>query len=346
LAWNQRRIEKRLKDGLTARFGKDDGENHFSLYVRARQKLLEQVVPYIPAAEPSLTDHTGPHLANVLDNAFFLIYADDTKEKDKKKRLSAVELYSLCLSILFHDVGNVFERKEHEKRVAEVYDWVRAGESALQQERLIVVNVAGAHSGKNRTGGRDTIVDLFSSHLWGDNVRMREIGAILRFADELAEGPQRTSQFMQDKHMYDPTSEIYHQYAAITTVWIDRGNGRIALTYNIDVAQDLASSSEALAALRALLEFAYHRITKLNQERAYARHYCHTLDCFKTTEVSFNFWLAGRQLALDLPPLVLSDIIVPGEKHEAISSIAPAYELTRICELIRQAAVSNAEVIP
>lgn len=319
------------------RFGKDEGEEKFSLYLRARQKLIEQVVPNIPAAEPSLTDHTGTHLADVLDNADHLIYGDQASEKEKRKRLNAVELYCLCLGILFHDVGNVYERKEHEKRVADVYDWVRAGETAPQQERLLTVKVAGAHSGKTRSGSRDTLADLFPSHLWKDPVRLPEIGAILRFADEIAEGEQRTSKFMQEMGLYDEESMPYHRYASMTTIMPDRGNGRIALTYSIRFDPDRAKLEGAVAEVRELLQFAYSRIVKLNQERQYARHYSTLLDCFKSTHVTFNFWAGNQELNLDLPELVLSDKIVPGERQDLVAAVEPAYAIDGLCARIRDA---------
>ena len=71
---------------------------------------------------------------------------------------------------------------------------------------------------------------------WGGQlVRLRELAAVLRFADELAEGPQRTSEFMQEEGLYDSESQQFHDYANITNILIERQNSRIVITYEIDI---------------------------------------------------------------------------------------------------------------
>jgi len=121
----------------------------------------------------------------------------------------------------------------------------------------------------------------------------------LRFADELAEGPQRTSKFMLDSHKFEKESEIYHRYASCTNIFIDRGNGRIALTFHVKFEIDGHKHLRGrnLKNFTGLMDYIYRRIIKLDQERRYARHYSEFLAPFKRTSVEFNFY--ANEEALD-----------------------------------------------
>ena len=235
-------------------------------YVTARTVLLENVVEEIRGAEPNLTDHGPNHIHNVLENVFKLLESDFDY-------FSAIELYILGLSVLFHDVGNVEGRKDHNKRVAKYYDYVRKGHE-FAHEKALIVRICRAHTGHAKNGSRNTLTDVPPhSQLDGEPVRSRELAAIVRFADELAEGPQRTSEYLRTQGAYDADSIPHHDYAAATDIAIDRGNRRIAVTYqfNIDAGKDLEAE---LSRLREFLKMACWRLGKMDLERRYARFHC------------------------------------------------------------------------
>ena len=162
-------------------------------------------------------------------------------------------------------------------------------------------------------------------------MRLQELAAILRFADELAEGPQRTSNFMRELELYDEDSKIYHDYAASTNISIQRNNGRIALTYEIDI--DIKSPNEVRRPhLSSFLQFVYERIKKLNQERQYARYYSEFLEPFKLIEATINFHCGSDILDTELSPLQLTDLVVPGDQTKDISAIDPAYSINELVD--------------
>src|SRR5205823_8617134 len=130
----------------------------------------------------------------------------------------------------------------------------------------------------------------------------------------LAEGPQRTSEFMRSKGLYTQDSRIYHDYASITHVRIDRGNERIVLAYEIEIADDDSWQDK----LRHLLGFVYRRVSKLDQERRYARFYSDLLSSFKSTWVTLNFHCKGQLLELNQPPLRIDDKVVPGDASKPL----------------------------
>lgn len=307
---------------LKLELNRDSATKLISAYESAQVKLREQVYPDIRGAEPNLSDHGSRHIENVEENIVSLLSSDG-----EINCLSAIELYCLGMMILFHDTGNVLGRANHHNRIVEIYNSIRGNDAALLRERTLVVKGAKAHTGTAQDGSPDTLKELTDhDHLHGKPVRLRTLAALLRFADELAEGPQRTSSFMFEKDLYDRDSRIYHEYASSTHIWIDRQNGRIVVTFEVQLDRnpDGVTRKDHLS---RLLMFIYHRILKLNQERQYAKYYCDILQPFRMTEVSFNFHCMENPIELDLPPIRLTDKVVPGEDTRQIAELFPSYEL-------------------
>jgi len=144
-------------------------------------------------------------------------------------------------------------------------------------------------------------------------VQLRNIAAVVRLADELAEGPQRTTEFYRTHIGYEPDSKVFHQYAACTNVTADRKNERIRLTYEIQLTEFTSNdASERRAALAGFLAFLLHRIGKLDEERRYARFYCPVLAAFKQTDVVINFADGGAILPINVR-FQLDDLVIPGD---------------------------------
>lgn len=297
----QTSIEKTLEQALLD-LGNEDGKNYYANYQSARNILFADVLPNIKISEPKLTDHGERHIKNVLGNAWRLL------GEQKPDEMTSLDMYILCLSILFHDVGNINGRKEHNKKITDTYNSIRGEQQAsFSPERALIQKIVRAHCGVNSKGSKDTLceVEIISS-LAGNRIQSREIAAILRFADELAEGPQRTSDYIP----VDQSSSVYHEYAKITDVCIDKGNERIILQYHIDI-----SAFESEDKLKNLLQFIYERIIKLDEERQYVKFYSHLLSPFKRTEVTFNFNNKGEPLNVFDEKIVLVDkCVIPGDK--------------------------------
>lgn len=296
--WEETKIETYLDQQLHTCYNKQEGDFYYSLYSDAKSYLCDHIYSQIPGKEPELTDHTEKHIANVLKNVWKLI----SNNEECKCNLNEIELLLLCISVLFHDVGNLHGRSEHNSKIVEIYNAVRASKiSKCKQERLLLQKIVKAHCGKSKRGDKDTLLDVQeSSHLFERPIRLRELAAILRFADELAEGPQRTSLYMIEKSMIREDSLIYHMYASITDVTIDKGDKRIILTYNIDYP--LKNSS-----LNELLHFVYMRILKMDTERRYCKYYAPILNSFLRTEATINFTVNGEFCDLDIPKICLED---------------------------------------
>ena len=337
--WSNRVIERITEQKLKDQIGPEAGAERFALYLSARKFLVEDILPQIVRKLPDQTDHGADHVANVLDRAASLLGLEDVDVEEYLTELTGLELYCLILSILFHDVGNVFGREDHQHRVAEIYDLVRPSVQRQNQEKRILLQITSAHCGDASDGSSDTLKDLIGSiQLERRQIRICEIAAILRFADELEEGPHRTSRVMQLYHEYHLESEIFHRYSSITDVCIDRGNNRIALTYhlNIDTNGSRQLSADNEERLRELLAFTYIRIRKLNQERKYAKHYCDMLFPFKETTVAFNFWVDNQLHNFGFPRSVsLTDLVVPGDTEKEFHEYCDDFTIDNVIERIR-----------
>ena len=312
-------FDEQLHKKILEDFEEDKGRELISAYEQAKSKLQQEVYQDIRGREPDLTDHGITHVLNVQQNAIDLLSDDGIKE------LSGIEMYCLGMLILFHDVGNVFGREDHRNKVAQVFDHIRGSKASLRREKTLVVKATWAHTGTAQDGSNDTLKELsVSDHLERRPVRLRELAAVLRFADELAEGPQRTSEFMQAEGLYESVSQKFHDYASSTNILIDRQNSRIRITYNIDIDVNRPKK------LRDFLSFIFTRIQKLNQERQYTRYYSELLEPFKLIEITFDFHCRSDILETELSPLQLTDIVVPGDQAKEISAINPAYSIDKL----------------
>ena len=315
-----RDFDKQLRKKISDDFEGDKERELISSYDQTQTKLQHQVYPNIQGSEPNLTDHGIKHVLNVQKNTIDLLSDDGIK------KLSGIEMYCLGMLILFHDVGNIYGRDDHQDKVAEVFDSIRGNDISLRREKTMVVSATRAHTGTARDGSRDTLKDIDNEreHLEGQRVQLRELAAILRLADELAEGPQRTSEFMQKEGLYKSESQQFHDYANITHTFIQRSNNRIVLTYEIDI--DVNKPDK----LRNFLSFIFQRIQKLDQERQYTRYYSELLAPFKFTEVTFNFHYGSKTLDIGLSPLKLTDIVVPGDPAKDLTDIDPDYSIDKL----------------
>lgn len=328
--WNTTRFENHLRQRLSADFGDEKGSQMFSGYEVTRGRLVDNIYQQIQGAQPNLSDHGPHHIANVLNNIRHLLTESHTEH-----RLQAIDLYVLAMGVLFHDVGNLYGREDHHKKIGEIYDFSRGTDAKVRREKTLIVRLARAHTGTASDGTRDTLKDVEETELLdGESVHLRSIAAILRFADELAEGSQRTSEFLLRAGLYNFDSRIYHEYASVTNVGIDRPNQRILLTYEINIDMNTVVQQDYGEWLRSFLSFIYKRIIKLDQERRYTRFYSDVLEPFKATYIAFNFHCKGNLLSIDLPQLRLDDKIVPGDHAKGLQEIHPRYKIDELVNTV------------
>lgn len=292
-----------------------------SLWNDARDFLVPHVLEEIKATEPDLTDHGPRHIANVLDNAYHLLHAQmgaSNQQTSAFLEMTAHEAFVLGFAIMYHDVGNIFSREKHNTRVQTIFTEGFTKYKLDTDLRLVVNDIASAHTGGKDTNGQsiDTLSAVDPNGLWSNrSIRTQHLAAILRFADELAEGPQRASilrlrnelPFNQGASV-SPDSVIYHEYAQCVSPQIDRAGQRILVRLNIDLANFTKIDCELK--VKSILDEFWKRMHTLNQERQYARYYSDLLAPFKAVSIQVRFYNQGTNLPV-VKQHVFNDLIVP-----------------------------------
>lgn len=332
--WSEQQLEKQLEQRLST-LTEPDKSVLLTDYKDARRFVIDEIAGRIIGAEPDLTDHSENHLADVMRRAHDLM--GETTEY-----FTPFELYLLCVSILFHDVGNVEGRGNHQNKIADIYNGCRHQASRFNAERTAILTIAGAHTGKARNGSKDTLHDVYSLPFRGQTVRGRELAAVLRLADELAEGPHRTSGYFLNNGKIAPTARIFHQYASASEYSVNQA--RIALTFTINMRQGTTGLEiEPGLTVEQFLSFCYDRVAKVDEERRYCKHYSDLLLRLKETGAFFTFWYGGHLVIIDIEPLSLSDLTVPGDNPRRIVHIYPSYEPTALVSKLEAECNGNNE---
>ncbi|WP_178988497.1 hypothetical protein [Winogradskyella schleiferi] len=167
------------------------------------------------------------------------------------------------------------------------------------------------------------------------------MAAILRFSDELAEGKQRTCSFLLEKDLIEEESKVYHRYAQVTDIEIDRNLERISITYDINIPSDFNETAQA--EFRELMLFSYHRAVKLDIERRYTKYYSDVLKQFKYVSVQYNFYIDEIPIQVELNGITFEDRYpIPGEgnaetKEEAekhFVNMDKSYEISTLIKSI------------
>lgn len=158
-----------------------------------------------------LTDHGVQHITTVIQRT------SDLAIKDGKTVLTPYEAFLLLVAIHFHDIGNVFGREGHERRITDAMQDQDVSKlmGADGIEKRMIRDIAMAHGGyvDVEKQDKDTIGGLpWQHHVGSSDPRIQLVAALLRFADELADDHTRTSRFLQNNELLKG-SEVYHIYA-------------------------------------------------------------------------------------------------------------------------------------
>ncbi len=347
MSWSTTKYEQAMETYLIEKLGQNEGHNLYVEYESLRNDLIkDNFFREIKINEPFLSDHSDRHIMDVQNRAFRLI--GDFKEQG----LSAMDVYCLALMILFHDVGNIFGRIGHDSipKIADVYNKYRTMHQSHGEERRVITTGASAHSGTSRAGCKDTLKFVKKDSIKEDEINLPELSAILRFADELAEGKHRTCSFLIDKGLYEEESMIFHKYASITEIRIDRAIGRIVITYTINVSENFNESTDEQKEITDLIHFSFYRAIKLDQERRYTKYYSTILQPFKYVTVLYKFEKNYTPIDIDIEPIIFEDkypipginfVKNPEDAKIEIEENHPNFKLGGIIDLLRTTKIEN-----
>lgn len=343
--WKQRPFEDETKKELDKLV---DGDTFWSRYTHTRDDIADNVLQWVASQVPGLSDHGVRHISNVIDNVGQVLGITSrgmVYDGAPIEQVAPFERLLLLMGALLHDIGNVRGRTGHNLVMTEV--WRNSGHLSFERwdpaDRRTIAALCRAHTGKARDGGDDTLKELTASpqYFLGDPVPLAKLAATLRFADELAEGSQRTSRFLLFQGLYAVESVDFHRYANSTRVTIDRANGRIALNYDIELTNPgFGEGADLRRNLRSLLELIFKRVLKLEKERVYARHYAPDWLAFSETSVLITIE-RDHEPVCDLEPLVLNDFNLRHDDGAWLSKVNPGYDVDQILGQILPASLGD-----
>lgn len=214
-----------------------------------------------------LNNHGPDHVEKVIEKASEIL------REFPACKLNAYEGYLLLCAIQFHDIGNIFGREGHEKKIKEIMEQKCKQILRDRPERNLIAKIAMVHGGVINDD-RDTIKYLKEEQLiFAHPVKERLLAAILRFSDELADDYTRADKDALEKGSLPEESEIYHKYSETlhsVKLEINPENKKhcVRLEFDFD-ATDAFKTFKKDGIDVYLLNEIYDRTLKMERERRY-----------------------------------------------------------------------------
>lgn len=172
---------------------------YYAVYMAMKTILQNRYYPYIRDVNPFYTDHGINHVNRILTLLNDLLQPHLINERETvpqsrrtvsadllSKKLNVYELYLLLCSVIWHDIGNLYGRKDHNKKIFRLFNKAK---NFLHDKKSSewIKNICEAHSGK------DAVDKIDSERMYEKQFKFypRFLAALLRFCDELDEGKER-----------------------------------------------------------------------------------------------------------------------------------------------------------
>lgn len=216
-----------------------------------------------------LNDHGPDHINMVIERA-----DDILKSAADGAKLTVYEAFILLCAIQIHDIGNIKGRSEHEKKSICIFDEIAKDVILDTYERKVIKIIAKAHGGRTSNGSKNTLLALPEiDQINQQNIRIRFLAAVLRFADELADDATRANKIASNFKLLSESSEIYHAYSeSLKSVLIqkdtNRGDSSVALKYYYET-EGIEKKYKCIGGEKYLLDEIYDRTLKMERERIY-----------------------------------------------------------------------------
>jgi hypothetical protein len=208
-----------------------DYVSHYKIFKEFLDKEIHpEIKPVMSREEPMmyLNDHSERHVAMVIEKASYLLSG-----LSERNELTPYETFIILTAIQIHDAGHIINasRENHAVDTAKLIQELDKN-SAL--ERKLIFDIAKAHSGKNDLIGILSQESIISE----TTVRTKLLAAVLRFADELADGKDRASNYLLEIDKIPDESKIYHTFSScLDTFRVDIQRHEVCMSFCINKTQ-------------------------------------------------------------------------------------------------------------
>ena len=258
-------------------------KDYFERYKGIKAYLIKKVYPSIGDALSAedhgiYTDHGLNHFEAVIRYAGKLLSLTADANGTEEICISPYEVFVLLVSILLHDTGNIYGRRDHEKHPFRIFTEMGKYLCPDKFEAKIITQISAAHGGTTKLSdgnhSKDTIKLLNDKdEMGGISIKQRLIAALLRFSDEICEDRDRADKFMLDKGILPKESEVFHAYAyGISSVGVDHESKSVNLKIELmknDVTRLYGKGSEEVF----LIDEIFSRLEKMYSEMLYCQRF-------------------------------------------------------------------------
>ncbi|MDE0040179.1 MAG: hypothetical protein OXU77_21855 [Gammaproteobacteria bacterium] len=249
--------------------------NYYTRFMGLSNHLNKEVHPKVNAGSTAaetvwLTDHGPDHIATVIGRIHDLAFQSGAYV------VSPYEAYILAVAAHMHDIGNVYGREEHERRVRDILfglDDTLIGDDNI--EKRMICDIAMAHGGKigSDPNGTPDAIAMDTIGRMSHDRPIRKLAAILRLADELADDRTRSNKLdlevLAENKSYRRQSEIHHVYAQrLHPPAIDHQTRTIQLTFEL-LMEHVVAKYYKRGKGRYLLDEIFERTLKTHREQIY-----------------------------------------------------------------------------
>ncbi|MBL7128260.1 MAG: hypothetical protein ISS16_04665 [Ignavibacteria bacterium] len=260
---------------------------YYHIYFATKYILQKDYYPYIKDVTSFYTDHSVNHINRILDTLFdvlkphLIMNEDVTPRKyisqDKaSNKLNAYELYLLMCSVLWHDIGNLFGRINHERNINKLFDKAKDFLYDTSSSEWIK-KICNAHSGVNAI---ESIIDRERKNEKKFTFYPRFLAALLRLSDELDEDKQRIGEKIIGLDIIPKKKLAYWFFCkcndSIKIEEEDYGRRKIVIESKMDkndIFKSMKKETEnGIDDVIGIEEYS-KRINKINEERRYCSKY-------------------------------------------------------------------------
>lgn len=250
-------IEKCLKKA-----GERERLPFYEKYAVLKDRLFTREYSFWAMKFSGGNDHGPQHISRVLEKLDFLLGENPVE----RRFIGAYELFLTMMSILYHDVGILRERKEHPNIGGDFVEQEKNHYLFDLHDRDIIRAAVVSH-------GSQKDIDLecrgFSQTeaVGRHTVRPRMIAALVRLADELDEDYRRADPIVAEHIQLPDSSQFFWQFCQrITGIQPNQQSHEIYINVKLEVV-DIGRTVSLEGKSRSFLAAFGDKIAKINRER-------------------------------------------------------------------------------
>jgi hypothetical protein len=237
-------------------------------YQLMKKRLLNVEYEHWAAGFAHGNNHGRGHIKRVMENLDRLV-GDNPLE-----HLNIYELFLAMMSILYHDIGLLQQRKEH----ADISKALLEGDAndayiinAMDKE-IIAAAVVSHSSSKDiaKEFGRFSPEEIIANY----KARPTVIGALVRLADELDEDHRRADPILQDRLKLPEESQFFWLFCRrIRGIRPDLSTKRIDVNLALEPEDTKTYGKLPDGRTRHFIAFLAKKLAKINDERVVVNHF-------------------------------------------------------------------------